>query len=177
MLNRRRMMMLLPSDTFPPYKLKNGTAVVGNKTVTIKYGVIAISTSSADAYWDYAYINVSDLSQNGDDPFSKSNVTNKPTIFTIPAGAVCVLKIHALYPLQASGEHARLKMFEAESENEIATTPHKYTWVGSGEWIDTVDWTQGNDVNVGSLCIYFQNMRAQMKSATISLTVNGEKWV
>lgn len=169
--------MLLPSDTFPPYKLINGTAVVGKKTVTIKNGVIAISTSSGDTYWDHTYINVSDLSQNGDDPFSTINVTNKPTIFTIPAGAVCVLTIHALYPLQASGEHARLKMFEAESENEIATTPNQYTWVGSGEWIDTVEWTQVNDVNVGSLCIYFQNMRAQMTSATISLTVNGEKWV
>lgn len=171
------MMMLLPSDTFPPYKLKNGTAVVGNKTVTIKDNVITVSNKKIDAYNVNGYLNVSNLAQNGNDEYTTNNVINKPKIFTIPAGAVCVLTLNGKWSAAASYEYWKLMLYEAESTNMIKSTPWSYGWAG-GSFVDTVEWTQASAVDVGSICLMSSHLyNSYVLTATISLTVNGEKWV
>lgn len=169
--------MQRPPDVFPPYKLKNGTAVVGNKTVTIKSGVITVKNTEYDAYAVNGYLNVSNHSQNGDSEYTTDNVTNKPTIFTIPAGAACVLTLDGQWSATGNYEYWKLKLYEAESTKEIASTPWGYGWA-EGNFVDTVEWVQENDVNVGSICLMSAHLyTSKLLTAKISLTVNGEKWV
>lgn len=156
-----------------PFMLKDGTFRFSDgSSLVISEGTV--SFVSGGAATNSGYLNISDLDQNTADRLSAENKNNKPAIFKIPDGAECVLSTGE-YLLSTALTYAstRIQLVSAGGSDVIAETPSSKTGPRS------VSWVQNGDAPIGCIAIVtgVMNWNDKLTNMTISLTVNGEKWV
>jgi hypothetical protein len=186
MLRRRDMMGSKGKASGLPLVFPDGRWTIGDKTLIIKDGVVAVRSDTYDAYDIYAYINLSNPDQNTTDSHTTDNVTNKPAIFSIPAGAVCELSMTGIYKTEAGYSYVRASLYEALSTNAVANTSWSPNY-HSGDYSVSKTWTQETEVDVGCVAMDLHHVMSDSgntadanvrnRNAVITLTVNGERWI
>lgn len=132
--------------------------------VTCKYGHLKVECLTAR---QSTYIRLYGLSVNT--TINESN--NRPTVFTIPSGATCVLTYSNVVNSSNLQWNANFK--QANSTSSLSYG------IGNGTHLsgETVTVTQTNAVDIGTLFVYVANMAVgNVLEFDLSFTVNGTRY-
>lgn len=177
-LLRRRMMMQKLDDSeeilYPiqdgEFPFTDGVFINGK----IENGIITAKSNVIMSYGKYYMINITDLSQNTTDSTSIDNVSNKPTLFSIPAGSSCKLTIGGSVPFPASYGNVHARLYKANA-NEII----EQCGLGNNSINpEKVEWVQESDVDAGCLAIVVHKASwNDIFSVTVTLEINGKRYI
>lgn len=179
LLRRRMMMQKLDNSAEILYPIQDGEfpftdgVFINDK---IENGIITARSKIAMSYGKYYMINITDLSQNTTGSTSSDNVSNKPTLFTIPVGAVCKLTIEGECNFVASYGNIHARLYEANASAII-----KQCGLGKNAGVvnrGCVEWVQESTVDIGCLAIVIhQASYGETFSVTVTFEINGKRYI
>lgn len=110
------------------------------------------------------YLNLSNIEQNTTDASDAANINNIPAMFTIPAGAECVLTVS-----NVSGylNDANFRLANASASSTF--------FVGDSKNTTTASITTDSAIDIG--CFFTYINKATECEFDITFTVNGEWWI
>lgn len=159
-----------------PTLLEQGTVSFNDVSAVISGNNVKINkTSGTDAYNKFRTLNLTDFSANvttGQD--KTTDITGKPIVRTIPAGASCVFSMTNISEYyNASHVYVVLALVDGDGN-----TIKQVSRGNNAPSATSVSWTQNSEVGVACIAAkmyhFAQTCHAQFY---LSLTVNGEEWL
>ena len=176
-MRRRLMMQKLDNSGEILYPIQDGEFPFTDRIFIngkIENGIITAKSNVAMPYGKYYMINVTDLSQNTTDSTSSDNVSNKPTLFTIPEGVSCKLTIEGSGQFIASYANVHAQLYKANANEIIEQCGFGNSSINPKK----VEWVQESDVDVGCLAIAVHQLSYNsIFSATVTLEINGKRYI
>lgn len=159
-----------------PVLLKQGTIEFNNvKAVTSGNDIAITKPSGTDAYNKYRTLNLTDFSANVTTGQNKTeDITGKPVVRTIPAGASCVFSMTNISEYyNASYSYIILALVD-----ETGATIKQVSRGKNAPSATSVSWTQDNAIGVACVAAMMYHFATSCRARFyLSFTVNGEEWL
>lgn len=145
------------------------------KAVVSGTDVSITKPSGTDAYNKFRCLNLTSFSANVTEGQNKTeDITGRPVVKTIPAGAECVFSLTNISGYyQASYTYIEIDLVDEMGQNIARISQGKNAPVGK-----SATWTQNEELGVSCIAVKAYHFSNNARSRFyLSLTVDGEEWL
>ena len=172
MLLRRRMMMNTKKDS-AKYPLVNGmknfSSGIGFVEVTNGNHVVFRKSEQGSAF-----INISNIFQNGNYQSSNSNINLMPEIYTIPSGVPIKFEVKNVNGVGGFNGETNFRLADSRVSGSFHTGRFDAANPGFNTVVET---TLDIPEKIGCLFLYSTMSAGMQIEFDVTLTVNGERWI